>query len=257
MAMARSILAAQVQQRQLPGDGALPLYARVQQAIEQEMRSGHWAPPASLPSEQELAQRYGVSRATVRQALQRLADRGLVYRHAGIGSFALARKPAVTFDRYISFSDDLSARGHVPGSRLLAVAVVPAADLAAELLELSPGTPILRLERLRFADDLPVAYGCSHMRYDLVRGLEHDDLSARAFSLHRHLKARYGVEFVRSHAILRPTLASAHIGALIEQPPGAPIFELRTQNYLDDGRVAEFAHDCFHPDRLVIELHSS
>ena len=255
--MARPVSEEPTQQRQLPGDSALPLYARVQQAIEQEMRYGLWAPPAALPSEQELSQRYGVSRATVRQALQRLADRGLVYRHAGIGSFALRRKPAVQFDRYISFGDDLRARGHVPGSRLLSVAVVPATGLAAELLELEPETPVLRLERVRFADDLPVAYGCSHMRYDLVRGLEHDDLTDYAFSLHAHLKERYGVEFVRSRATLRPALATAHIGSLIEQPPGAPIFELRTQNYLDNGRVAEFAHDFFHPDRLVIELHSS
>jgi GntR family transcriptional regulator len=243
--------------RQLPGDDALPLYLKVQQDIEREMREGAWAPPAALPSEHELSQFYGVSRATIRQALQRLATRGLIYRQAGRGSFALPRKPSVHLNRYISFTDDLTARGHVPGSRLIAVAVVPAEGLAAGGLGLAHGTPVMRLTRVRLADGVPVAYGNSYLRYDLVAGMENDGLSSPTFSLHAYLKSRFGIELVKSFATLLPALATETIAPLIEQPVGAPIFEMRSQNFSENDQVVEYAHDFFRPDYFVIELRSS
>jgi GntR family transcriptional regulator len=247
----------QARSRSLPGDDALPLYLRVQYDIEREMRSGAWAPPAVLPSEHELSQIYGVSRSTVRQALQRLATRGLVSRHAGRGSIALRRKTSVQLNRYISFSEDVQARGFVPGSRLLDVAVVPAEGLVAEGLDVPAGTPVLRLSRVRLADAVPVAYGNSYLRYDLVSGMEKDDLSSPTLSLHTYLKERFGVELVKSRATLLPALASETVAPLIEQPVGAPIFEMRSQNLIDDDQAAEYAHDYFRPDYYVIELRSS
>lgn len=121
---------------------------------------------------------------------------------------------------------------------------------------MAQGTPVLRLNRVRLADDVPVANGCSYLRYDLVPGMEHDDLSSPAFSLHAYLKERFAIELVKSRATLLPALASDTIAPLIEQPVGAPVFEMRTQNFVDDDCVAEFSHDYFRPDCYVIELRS-
>lgn len=239
-----------------PND-AVPLYLQVQRAVEQEMRTGAWPPPAALPSEADLSARYGVSRATVRQAMQRLTERGLVYRHVGRGSFALAPKPVVRLDRYVSFSEELEARGHVPGSRLLGLSVVAADDLVAQNLALPPGADVVRLIRLRLADWLPVAYSRSHIRRDLVPGIERDDLSSPAFSLHRHLRQRFGIQWGESYSTLRPALLGDEAAPHLEQSVGTPVFEMHTLNFVAGGGVAEFSHDFYRGDRMVVELRTA
>lgn len=236
---------------------ALPLYLQLQRAVEQEMRTGDWRPPAALPSEAELSARYGVSRATVRHALQRLTERGLIHRHAGRGSFALAPKASVRLDRYVSFSEELEARGHVPGSRLLDLDVVAASELVAQSLGVAPGTLVVRLRRLRLADGLVVAHSLSHIRADLVPEMDRDDLSSPAFSLHRYLRRRFGIQWIESYSTLRPSLLDAGAAPHLEQAIGTPIFEMRTLNYVSGSGVAEFSHDLFRADRMVVELRST
>src|SRR5918999_1771719 len=114
------------------------------------------APGTALPSERVLAQRYRVARATVSQAIEGLAVRGLVYRVHGSGTFVAEprfRQP----ETLTSFSEDMRARGMLPGSAVLRQEVVPAGEIIARQLEVEPGTPTVQIERVRTADGEPMA----------------------------------------------------------------------------------------------------
>src|SRR4029450_11132124 len=128
-------------------------------------------PGALLPSERLLAERYGVARATVTQAVEGLVSRGLVYRVHGSGTFVAEpkfRQPLTL----TSFTEDMRARGMTPGSVVRSQAVVPASEVVARHLALVPGSPVVHLERVRTADGEPMALERTHLPASRLPGLE-------------------------------------------------------------------------------------
>src|SRR5438067_369509 len=104
----------------------VPLYIQLLADFEARIASGQWAAESLIPSEQSLCAMYGVSRTTVRQALRELTAQGLLYRKAGRGSFVKGRRPSVRYQKYISYTDEMRARGHKPSSRFISREQVPA-----------------------------------------------------------------------------------------------------------------------------------
>jgi GntR family transcriptional regulator len=135
--------------------GPLPLYFQLRQAVLREIREGGLAPGDRLPTEAEMERRYGVSRSTIRQALNDLAAEGLIHRIQGKGTFVGSPKiqhvPVLT-----SFSELLRAQGYQPSHRLLDSSVLPGPPEVAEGLQVEEGTSCRFLRRLFLADDDPV-----------------------------------------------------------------------------------------------------
>src|SRR6266511_3099715 len=134
-------------------------------------------PGAVLPSERLLAQRYGVARATVTQAIDGLVSRGLVYRVHGSGTFVAEpkfRQPLTL----TSFTEDMRARGMTPGSVVRSQAIVPASEVVARHLALVSGTPVVHLERVRTADGEPMALERTHLPAQRLSVLEAANLTA-------------------------------------------------------------------------------
>ena len=151
-------------------------------------------PGALLPSERLLAERYGVARATVTQAVEGLASRGLVYRVHGSGTFVAEpkfRQPLTL----TSFTEDMRARGMTPGSIVRSQAVVPASEVVARHLAMVPGSPVVHLERVRTADGEPMALERTHLPAQRLPGLELADLADA--SLYELLERRWGCGWPR------------------------------------------------------------
>src|SRR5215510_9494521 len=147
-------------------------------------------PGTRLPAERVLAKRYGVARATVTQAIDELAGKGLVYRIHGSGTFVAEpkfRQPLTL----TSFTEDMRARGMTPGSVVRSQAVVPASEVVARHLALVPGSPVVHLERVRTADGEPMALERTHLPAHRLPGLEDADLTDA--SLYELLERRWGV----------------------------------------------------------------
>jgi GntR family transcriptional regulator len=135
----------------------LPLYYQLKEVLKQQIRAGHLAPHTAIPSEPELVAQYHVSRATVRQALTELVHEGLLYRQHGRGTFVCEPRIQQNISELTSFSDELRRRGKRPGGVLLVSELVRGSHEVRERLRLSDEEQVVRLERLRQADETPVA----------------------------------------------------------------------------------------------------
>jgi DNA-binding GntR family transcriptional regulator len=144
----------------------LPLYYQLKEVLKQQIRAGHLAPHTAIPSEPELVTQYHVSRATVRQALTELVHEGLLYRQHGRGTFVCEpRVQQQTISELTSLSEELRRRGKQPGGMLFISELVRGSQTVREQLRLTDEEQVVRLERLRTADDKPVAYEVDYLPY--------------------------------------------------------------------------------------------
>ncbi|BCB88675.1 GntR family transcriptional regulator [Phytohabitans suffuscus] len=205
-----------------------------------------------LPSEKDLATRFKVSRMTVRQALDALVDEGRVERVPGLGTFV--RRPTVAMGPGLtSFTEDMRGRGLRPSSRLIALEQVAAPTDVADDLGVHAGTPVMRLERLRFADDEPMCLEEGHLPIRFERMLEDADLEG---SLHR-LLASAGVVIDSASRRVRAAVAPSRDAQLLRLPNGAPALEIIDVFYDTNGRAVQRSHSRYRADRYEVmsDLH--
>lgn len=149
----------------------LPLYYQLKEVLKQQIRAGHLAPHTAIPSEPELVAQYHVSRATVRQALTELVHEGLLYRQHGRGTFVCEPRVQQNISELTSFSDDLRRRGKRPGGLLLVSELTRGSQEVRDQLRLMDEEQVVRLERLRTADDAPIAYEVDYLPYPRAAGV--------------------------------------------------------------------------------------
>ena len=154
----------------LSRQGPLPLYHQLKTVILREIEAGRWEPDAQLPTEDELARRFGVSKITVRQALRDLAVEGFIRREQGRGTFVERRRLQQGPRELTSFTGERRGHGLVPASKVLEQATVPAAPEVATALAIEAGAPVFRLRRLRLADRQPMGIQTAYLPSHLVPG---------------------------------------------------------------------------------------
>jgi GntR family transcriptional regulator len=205
-----------------------PKHVAITNALREECRE---LPVGSrLPSEKELAVRFEVSRMTVRQALDALADEGRVERVPGLGTFV--RRPTVAMGPSLtSFSEDMRARGLRPSSRLIGLEEVTAPPEVAPDLAVDVGSPVIRLERLRFADEDPMCLEEAHLPARFQRVLDDADLEE---SLHEVL-AKAGTVVTTARRRVRAVPAPSRDAQLLGLPEHAPALEI-VDVFFDAGR---------------------
>ena len=149
----------------------LPLYYQLKEVLKHQIRAGHLAPHTAIPSEPELVSNYHVSRATVRQALSELVHEGLLYRQHGKGTFVCEPRIQKTLSELTSFTEEIQRRGHRPGGLLLVSELIRGSEAVRNQLGLLDTEQLLRLERVRTADDTPIAYEVDYLPYPRATGI--------------------------------------------------------------------------------------
>jgi GntR family transcriptional regulator len=208
-------------------------------------------PDTRLPSERDLADRYGVARMTARRELERLVARGRAYRRQGGGTY-VADSRFVQPALLTSFSEDMRARGLAPGGHLLSKRVTGADAAIAEMLELAVGAPVVELERLRTADDEPIALEHAHLPESRFPGLV--DLDLGESSLYDLLAARWGVDVhAGEQTVAAATLTATQAAALgVRAGRAALLFERVTRDR--DGTPIEYVRSLYRGDRYVLRF---
>jgi GntR family transcriptional regulator len=208
----------------------------------------------SIPSERQLSIDLGVSRLTVRAALDDLVREGYLVRRRGAGTFVSEPKVAKGVGSVSSFSDDMRERGMKPESRTLDLQVVQAGARLGRMLHVSPSEPVAVIKRLRLADSEPMAIELLHVRQSLVPGLLANDLEVHSF--YDLLAARYGVEIVGGTQTVEPTVTNEEESGVLGVPLHSPalLFERVTRSAAGD--IVEFTSSTYRGDRyrLVSEL---
>lgn len=230
---------------------SLPLYQQLQRALRQAIQNKLLAPEDALPAEREIAEEFAVSRITVRKALDGLVGEGLLTRKQGSGTFVSTRVEK-NFSKLTSFSEDMQARGRTPKSvwlRKSAGTVTPEESLT---MGLSPGTPVFRFHRLRFADDAPMA-----LEYCTVPAFCLPSVDAVDSSLYAALE-RAGNRPTRALQRLRAVLFTAEQASLLGAQERDAGLLVERRGFLRDGRAVEFSQSYYRGDTydFVAELNA-
>ncbi len=193
-----------------------PKYLRIHSNLRERITSGQWPPGSPLPSQRELADEFGVSIMTLRQAMQLLTDEGLIESRHGSGTFATAHY-AYDLGHLRSFADDLTAQGAEITTRLLtAGTVTPTADIGARL-----GVPgqVLRLRRLRLSGERPLIVQTSYLPAALAPVVQRENLSRRGLYT---ILAEHGQPITRASETISPATLSPADARDLARPPHSP-----------------------------------
>jgi GntR family transcriptional regulator len=221
--------------------GSLPLYLQLQRALKAAIDNRVLSPDDALPAERDLATDFKVSRITVRKALDGLVADGLLIRRQGSGNFVSARVEK-NFAMLTSFSEDMRARGRTPRSVWLKKSSGTVTPEEALALRLSPGTPVYRFHRLRYADDAPMA-----IEFATVVASALPSLDAVHDSLYEALE-RSNQRPAKALQRLRAVLLNAEQAELLKSAEGAAGLLVERLGSLRDGRAIEFSQSYYRGD---------
>nr|WP_202552478.1 GntR family transcriptional regulator [Streptomyces sp. SID8352] len=225
------------------------MYFQLAQQLEAAIEHGALTPGSLLGNEIDLAARLGLSRPTVRQAIQSLVDKGLLVRRRGVGTQVVhsqVKRPLELSSLY----DDLAAAGRRPSTNVLVNTVVDATVEVAAALGVPEGGDVHRLERLRLAHGEPVAYLCNHLPPGL---LDLDTGQLRATGLYRLLRGA-GITLHSARQSIGARAAAPAEAERLDEPEGAPLLTMRRTTYDDTGRAVEFGTHLYRPSRYSFEF---
>lgn len=225
-----------------------PLYMQLVQQIQQAVTDGVLSPGDRIEGEPVLVERLGISRATIRHAIDQLVDRGVLMRKHGVGTQVaaanLARRSGL-----ISLYDELLEDGQQPSTTLIEVAVVPAPTDIATALQLVASADVLFIKRLRSAGGKPFAI----MRNWLPLGtLDLDDFDPQAEGLYAALR-RAGISPDVAHQSVGAAGATEEEGSLLDLPEGDPVLTMVTTSYMGLGQPVEIGQHTYRPDVHRVE----
>jgi len=227
--------------------GGAPLYRQIQVDLRDRVSSGELAPGSQVETEQELMTRYGVSRATVRQALSGLVVEGLLEIRRGRGTFVHGAALEHRLGGFYTFSREIERHGMRPGTRVRSIGLQPADVPVAEGLGLAVGTSVVALSRVRLADDDPIVAETSYLPAARFQGLESIDLSEAG--LYETLTARFGVRPVRARETFLPKLLAPDHADVLGGEAGDPVLGVERTTYDADGVIIEFCQSILRADR--------
>ena len=217
----------------------MTLYESIREDLLSKIKDGTYPEGQTIPSELELAEIYGVSRPTVRQALQLLADDGYLEKRRRRGTIVTSPKISQSFTMTItSFEDAMRLAGHMPRTNVLVFRCEDAGEDVASPLEISTDDPVYRLVRLRYADDIPNVFVESYVPRDLYPGLEEFDFNET--SLYDAM-GRCGSPVMSARRRLEAIRADGPSAALLDVDPGDPLLLFHTVARNAEGVPAEYS----------------
>lgn len=220
---------------------ASPLYLQLARKLGAAIRAGRFQAHEALPSERLLSESLGVSRVTARSAIDQLVEQGLIVRKRGSGNY-IAPHLEQPLSQLTSFTEELHRRGYTPRSRWLSRHITSASVDEQLSLALSPKTQVARLERLRLADDVAMAYEVSILPQSVVPNPE-----AVTDSLYEYLTS-IGQLPVRALQHIRAMNAAPKLAGQLGVPVGQAVLFITRIGYLASGRAVELTHSYCHSD---------
>ena len=223
--------------------GPIPLYFQVSTRIEKAILDGTLPAGSRLENEVALGERLGLSRPTIRRAIQDLVDKGLLVRRRGIGT-QVVHGQVTRGVELTSLNDDLSRSGQKPSTNLLLHEVIPADAKIAEQLAVEIGAPTLHLHRVRLADNVPVSVLENWLPEDFI---DLSDADIVEHGLYAVLRSR-GVTMRVAKQRIGARKATTKEAELLDLEKGAALLTMDRTAFDNSGRAVEFGHHCCRPD---------
>lgn len=226
----------------------IPLYYQIEADLRALLHGDEVGAGDLLPTEQELAQAYGVGRHTIRTALSRLVNDNLISRKAGHGTVVKGRVDRRQFSLARSFTRQMAEMGLQPRSRVLHKekrTVQP--DDPRPLSSMKINASVLILDRLRLGNDEPIGLQRSYILLEQCRGLERKDFASH--SLYEVLSNEYQLIITEITHTISATAADRLQAELLHVEPGAPLLVVNTSAFLENGQIIEFTVSHYRADK--------
>lgn len=227
----------------------VPLYFQLSQQLESAIERGKLLPGSLLGNEIDLASHLGLSRPTVRQAIQVLVEKGLLVRRRGVGTQVVhsqVKRPLELSSLY----DDLEAAGQRPATRVLEIATVTAPPEVAAGLGLREGSEVLHIQRLRLTHGEPIARLRNYLPHGLISPRQED---LEDTGLYRLLRAA-GTTLHSARQAIGARAADTTEGALLGEPEGAPLLTMERTTFDVSGQAVEYGSHLYRASRYSFEL---
>jgi len=233
----------------------LPLHQQLYEILRGKILQGEWQEGDQIPSESELMNFYSVSRITVRQVLNRLVNESLIYREQGRGSFVSERTLEEGLTRIISFTEDMHQRGLSPQTQIIFSGIVPSPPEVAVHLGIKPGEEMVRLDRLRLANEKPLSIEESFLVHRYCPGILDGDYALEP--LREALNSKYGIQLVRAKQAIRAVLATIDQARLLTISTRSPLLYLERISFSQMDVPVEYLRIYYRGDRYSLhnELH--
>jgi len=233
----------------------VPLYFQLAGMLKEQILNGEIARGVPLPSENALMELYGLSRGTVRQALQMLTQEKLIERFPGRGSFIAEARLEHDANRAIGFFSQLAREaGRRPSARIVIKEMFTSSAQIAGQLQIQPGEPVLYLQRIRFVDDEPWAIESTYYANPVAGQLREEDLSNSLYAL---IQEKYNHRISHSVNTISAALADEIINEYLGIAIGDPVLDVTRLVYLDNGQPFEYSEDIYRADRISLKMSNS
>jgi GntR family transcriptional regulator len=229
-------------------DSPIPIYYQLEEIIKDLIEKGELKPGDSLPAEREYAEKFQISRMTVRQAFTQLVNDGYLYRIQGKGTFVAERKPKIeqALQGLTSFTEDMKARGMNPGSQLVQFEIIPATSLIANQLGIQEYGPVYEIKRIRLADDVPMALETNYISANFIKGLTEKIVNQ---SLYSYIENQLNLRIDHASQVIESSVADELEAEYLNIQPGAPVMLIQRNTFLKDGTPVEFVKSTYRADR--------
>ncbi|MBA4537553.1 GntR family transcriptional regulator [Bacillus aquiflavi] len=230
----------------------IPIYLQLEEQIKHQIEKGVLTANQMIPSEREYAQLYGISRMTVRHAINNLVLDGYLYRQKGRGTFVANRKMEQRLQGLTGFTEDMTERGLTPSSRLLSFSIIKANKQVANKLKNSLNTPVYELKRIRLADGEPMALETTYLPVNLVKGLT-EEITHQ--SLYRYIEEELSFIISEARQQIEAATPTDDEISYLQIDRHTPVLLISRTSYLKDGTPFEYVKSAYRADRYIF-VHS-
>jgi GntR family transcriptional regulator, N-acetylglucosamine utilization regulator len=224
-----------------------PIYYQLQELLVGKIESGELKPGDKLPSENELADKYEISRNTAQKAIRALVNWGLAQRIQGKGTYVCNKTVTLSITASLSLTSEIIGLNKVPHSHILQAKVIEASFDIANKLGVKKDTKVYSIQRIRSVDDLPLMIQTSYIPVSYLPKLLEKNLEDK--SLFGVIMHEYGIKIDKASEMMRAVSVTKFEGEILQIPEFSPAFLLQRQTYLDDGRVLEYAKTIVRGDK--------
>lgn len=240
----------------LDKNSPIPVYYQLEERLKESIEKKEWEEGQIIPSERVLSEQYGISRMTVRQAIQNLVRDGYLYREKGKGTFVAANKIEQPLQGLTSFTEDMRSRGLKPGTRLLDFSVVAAEGELVRKLRVAEGESVIVIKRVRLADHRPMALETTFLPMGLVPGLTATQAQR---SIYEYIEKKLGYQIFSATQTLEASVAQKRESEMLQIEAGSPVLLIQRTSYLSDQRPLELVKSVYRGDRYKfnVQMHRS
>ena len=235
----------------LLGKERIPLYCQLAEVIINEIETKGLEENDRLPAEREYCEKYKLSRATVRQAIDYLEKKGYIYKIQGSGTFVSSRRLKQKLLKFYSFTEEMKKQGKIPESKILSFKTIEADDKISKELNLSKKEKIFELVRIRLADGEKVMYEKTYLPYKKFLDLSKKDLLTSP--LYDILQSRYRLTFTKAIERFSVGVSDTHVSDMLSISCGTPIINLQRWTYTGI-EIIEYTISSVRGDKFEFEV---